>query len=462
MPGREILPYWGVDGHRSTHTMTNHDTGSPFAPHTPTETAAMLAAVGVDSEEELFDIPDDVLFGGEFGIAQRSEQSVIEETEKLLGKNNDLTEFLGRGHYDHYVPSWVDHIADRSEFLTSYTQYQPEIAQGFLQALFEYQSMLVELTGLSVANCSMYDAATALGEAATLASRVRAVTGETVLVPELLDERRREVVENYVSGTELGVESYPMDDGNVDLTALERQMGEDIALLYAETPTVRGTIEEQLTELGQLAHATDALFCLGTDIVALGLLEEPASVGADIVVGEAGSLGLPMSYGMGLGLFACRERFLRQVPGRLVGASEDTTDRRAYTLTLQTREQHIRRERATSNICTNQAWVALRTAMCVASLGPDGLIELANDCVRGAKELAEELDAVEGISAPVHDRHHFREFVARVQDAPEIRAQLETHGFAVHAIDDHHLQVCTTETNAGERDRFVAAMEEVV
>lgn len=462
MPGREILPYWGVDGHRSTHTMTKHDTGSPFAPHTPTETAAMLDAVGVDSEEELFDIPDEVLFDGEFGITQRSEQSVIEEAKELLGENDDLTEFLGRGHYDHYVPSWVDHIADRSEFLTSYTQYQPEIAQGFLQALFEYQSMLAELTGLSVANCSMYDAATALGEAATLASRVRAVTGETVLVPELLDERRREVVANYVSGTELSVESYPMDDGNVDLTALERQMDEDVALLYAETPTVRGTIEEQLTELGQLAHATDSLFCLGTDVVALGLLEEPASIGADIVVGEAGSLGLPMSYGMGLGLFACRERFLRQVPGRLVGASKDATDRRAYTLTLQTREQHIRRERATSNICTNQAWVALRTAMCVASLGPDGLIELANDCVRGAKELAEELDALNGVSAPVHDRHHFREFVARVKNAPEIRAQLEERGLAVHAIDDHHLQVCTTETNAGERDQLVGAMEEIV
>lgn len=461
MPGREILPYWSVDGYRSTHTMTNHDTASPFAPHTPDETAAMLAAVGVDSEEELFDIPDEVLFDGELGIAQRSEQSVIDETKAVLGENSDLAEFLGRGHYDHYVPSWVDHVADRSEFLTSYTQYQPEIAQGFLQALFEYQSMLVELTGLPVANCSMYDAATALGEAATLASRARATTGETVLVPELLDAGRREVVENYVAGTDMRVESYPMADGNTDVTALERRMDDDVALLYAETPTVRGTIEEQLTELGRLAHATDALFCLGTDVVALALLEEPASVGADVVVGEAGSLGLSTSYGMGLGLFACRERFLRQVPGRLVGASEDATDRRAYTLTLQTREQHIRRERATSNICTNQAWVALRTAMCIASLGPDGLVELANDCVKGAQELAGKLDAIDGVSAPVHDRHHFREFVARVRAAPEMRTKLEERGFAVHAVDDHLLQVCTTETNADERDRLVAAMEEL-
>lgn len=441
--------------------MNRNNTGSPFAPHTPSETAAMLDAVGADSEEGLFDIPEEVLFEGEFGIDQQSEQSVRKEIDALFRANTDLTEFLGRGHYDHYVPSWVDHLADRSEFLTSYTQYQPEIAQGFLQALFEYQSMLVELTGLPVANCSMYDAATALGEAATLATRVREATGETVLIPELLHDNRRAVLENYVAGTDLTVESYPMDDANADLTTLEDRM-DGVVLLYAENPTIRGTIEEGLSDLASLAHTNDALFCLGTDIVALALLCEPASVGADVVVGEAGSLGLPMSYGMGLGLFACREEFLRQVPGRLVGASEDTTDRRAYTLTLQTREQHIRRERATSNICTNQAWVALRTAMHVASLGPDGLVDLANDCVRNVRELATELDAIDGVQAPVHDRHHFRECVARTdRSAEEIATELETHGFAVHAIDDHLLQVCTTETNATECDGLLEAMEVV-
>lgn len=443
-------------------TMNNHDTGSPFAPHTSAETAAMLDAIGVDSEADLFDIPEEVLFDGEFAISQQSEQSVIAETATMLGANDDLTEFLGRGHYDHYVPSWVDHLADRSEFLTSYTQYQPEVAQGFLQALFEYQSMLVELTGLPVANCSMYDAATALGEAATLATRVRQTTGETILVPELLHDNRRAVLENYVSGTDLSIESYPMDDANADLTALDQRVNEDVALLYAETPTVRGTIEEQLTDIGQIAHENDALFCLGSDVVALALLQEPASVGVDVVVGEAGSLGLPTSYGMGLGLFACRETFLRQVPGRLVGASEDTTERRAYTLTLQTREQHIRRERATSNICTNQAWIALRTAMHIASLGPDGLCDLANECVADARTLATELDGIDGVHAPVHNRHHFREFVARTdRTAHEVADGLETHGFAVHAIDEHLIQVCTTETNAEERERFVTALEAV-
>lgn len=437
--------------------------GSPFAPHTTEETTAMLEAVGVESEAELFDIPAEVQFDRTYGIDGLSEQEAIAAIESLFESNENLTEFLGRGHYDHYVPSWVDHIADRSEFLTSYTQYQPEIAQGFLQALFEYQSMLVELTGLPVANCSMYDAGSALGEAATLAARLRAATGDVVLVPELLHNGRRAVLENYVAGTDLSVESYPMDDANADLDGLSDRIDDDVALVYAESPTVRGTIEEGLEEISQLAHANDALFCLGTDIVALALLSEPAGVGADIVVGEAGSLGLPTSYGMGLGLFACREAFLRQVPGRLVGASEDTTGRRAYTLTLQTREQHIRRERATSNICTNQAWVALRTAMCVAHLGPDGLLELANDCVSGARELAEVLDGIDGVRAPVHDRHHFREFVARTdRDACALAAELENNGYAVHTIDNQLVQICTTETNEQERDGLIAAVEEVM
>ena len=180
----------------------------------------MLDAVGVESEEALFDIPEAVRFEGDLGIEPRGERELRGELASLLDGNDDLTEFLGRGHYDHYVPSMVDHLSDRSEFLSSYTQYQPEVAQGFLQALFEYQSMLVELTGLPIANCSMYDAASALGEAATLALRSRSVSGTRILVPEQLQSGRREVLENYLTGTDAVVESYPMDDGNVDIDAL--------------------------------------------------------------------------------------------------------------------------------------------------------------------------------------------------------------------------------------------------
>ncbi|MFC6726098.1 glycine dehydrogenase, partial [Halobium palmae] len=258
--------------------------GTPFAPHTPAETRTMLDAVGVDAEEDLFDIPESVAFEGEFGIDPRSERDVREEVRSLLGKNRELTEFLGRDHYAHYVPSAVDHLADRAEFLTSYTQYQPEITQGFLQALFEYQSLLVELTGLPVANCSMYDAATALGEAARLADRVRGFDGDRVLVPEdrFLRSGKRAVLENYVDGTDLSVETYPFDDGNVDRDALAETLDEDAAMVYVENPSVRGTIEEGLREVGELAADDGALFCLGSDVLALALLQEPANVGADV------------------------------------------------------------------------------------------------------------------------------------------------------------------------------------
>ncbi|QSW99252.1 aminomethyl-transferring glycine dehydrogenase subunit GcvPA [Haloterrigena alkaliphila] len=441
----------------------SHATGSPYAPHTDAERSRMLEEVGAESVEDLFDIPAAVEFDGEFGIDARSERETRRLVRSILGRNDDLTELLGRGHYGYYVPSLVDHLADRSEFLTSYTQYQPEVSQGFLQALFEYQSLLVELTGLEVANCSMYDAATALGEAATLAERVRDTTGYRVLVPDLLLEGRRSTLENYVAGTDLAVEAYPTDDANVDLAALEDLIDEECVMVYAENPTVRGTIEEGLESVGDLAAENDALFVLGSDPIALSVLQRPADVGADVVVGDASVLGLPTSYGMGLGLFATTEDYLRQVPGRLVGASEDATDRRAYTLTLQTREQHIRRERATSNICTNQAWVALRTAMHAAYLGPSGMVDLANRGVTRAADLAERLDDIVGVKAPVHDRHHLREFVVRIdQPAPAIAADLEKRGFAVHVLGDHAIQVCVAGVPDERLERFVAAFEEVV
>jgi glycine dehydrogenase subunit 1 len=455
------LPLGSYHDTRGT-TMTRTTRGSPYAPHTAAETEAMLAAVGADDEADLFDIPESVAFDGEFGIDPKGEHETVRAVRRLLDRNDDLTEFLGRGHYEHYVPALVDHLASRQEFLTSYTQYQPEVAQGFLQALFEYQSLLVELTGLDVANCSMYDAATALGEAATLSQRVRSVSGERLLVPETLREGKRAVLEQYATGPGLSVEAYPTAEGNVDVEGLADRLDDEVAMVYAETPTVAGTIEESLDAVGDLADDHDALYVVGSDPVALALLERPADVGADVVVGEAATLGVGTAYGTGMGMFATRERFLRQVPGRLVGVGEDRTDRRAFTLTLQTREQHIRKERATSNICTNQAWVALRAAIHAATLGPDGLVELAEDCVRLAAETAERLDRVDGVSAPVHDRHHFREFQARTdQPAAAVADDLAEEGFAVHAVADHRIQVCVTDANEPAVDGLVAAVEEV-
>jgi glycine dehydrogenase subunit 1 len=435
---------------------------SPYAPHTAEETTAMLAAVGAEDVESLFDVPESVRFNGEFGIEPRSERAVRREVRHTLQRNDDLVEVLGRGEYDHYVPSVVDHLADRGEFLTAYTQYQPEVQQGFLQALFEFQSIVVELTGLGVANCSLYDAATALGEAALLSARVRETDGDRVLVPDSLYDRRRAVLERYLEGPGLGVEAYATEDGQVDPAALSGRL-DDAVMVYAETPAPDGPVETNLAAVGDRVADRDALFCVGSDPVALSVLEPPAAAGADVVVGDASVLGLGRSYGTGLGMFAAREAHLRQVPGRLVGATTDREGRRSYTLTLQTREQHIRRERATSNVCTNQAWLALRTAIHAAWLGPDGLVDLARRSVERASDLAARLDDVVGARAPVHDGTPFREFlVATDQSAPAVADDLRERGFAVHVVGDHRLGVCPVGLDDATVDRFVAAFEEVV
>lgn len=436
--------------------------GSPFAPHTEAETRAMLDAVDVESVEELFDIPADIAFDDRLDIPARTEREVVREVEGVLDRTDELTGLLGRGHYDHYVPAIVDDIAGRSEFLTSYTQYQPEASQGYLQALFEYQSMIVELTGLDVANCSLYDAATALGEAATFADRLRWTDGDTVLVPANLHPARQSVLENYCAGPGLAVETYSTADATADLDGLADRVGEDTLMVYAESPTIRGAIEPDLDAIGEIAGEHDAAFAIGTDPIALALLQRPADVGADVVVGDAGVLGLPAAFGTGLGLFATRDEYVRQVPGRLVGATEDADATRAFALTLVTREQHIRRERATSNICTNQAWVALRAAIHAAWLGADGLLELAETAVTRPREVARRLDAIEGVTAPTHDRHHFREFAFTVGDAPAVAAGLLEEGYAVHVLDEETLQAAVINRPESVLDDFVAAVEEVV
>jgi glycine dehydrogenase subunit 1 len=434
----------------------------PYVTHSGAERAEMLDAVGVADPDELFDVPDAVRFDGDYGIEARSERATRAAVADLLDESADLTEFLGGGHYDHYVPSVVDRLSRRSEFLTSYTQYQPEVAQGFLQALFEFQSLVVELTGLDVANCSMYDRATALGEAALLADRVRETSGETVLVPESLPGRVRSVLDNYTDGPDIEVATYPMAAGRIDVDGLATRIDDDVSMVYAATPNAWGVVEPALDPVGDLADDHDALFCAGADAVALSVLEPPATHGADVVVGDASVLGLSTAYGMGLGLFACREAFLRQVPGRLVGASEDDAGNRAYTLTLQTREQHIRRERATSNICTNQAWLALRAAIHAAWLGPDGLVDLAEECVTGIAAACERIDALEGFDAPVYDGHHFREaLVDTAAPASDVVDHCRHAGVALRTVEDggeERLAVCVTDTNRERVDELVDAL----
>lgn len=450
-------------GDRTDGITDTAPSGSPYAPSAGEDVEVMLDAIGVESVEDLFDIPDSIRFEDEIGINPSSEQQIKRELQQTLQQNASQISFLGRNHYSHYIPSIVDSLSLRSEFITSYTQYQPEITQGFLQVLFEYQSLLAELTGLEIANSSMYDSATALGEAARLSNRLRQVTGTQVLVPEYIRNEDLAVLQNYIRGTDLSIELVETLDGTITLDALEDALSEDVVMLYAENPTVDGLIEEHLDDIGALADDHDAVFCLGSDLVALSLLQQPADVGADVVIGDASVLGLPPANGMGLGIFACREEFLRQVPGRLVGASQNEDGDRAYTLTLQTREQHIRRERATSNICTNQAWVALRTAIHASSLGPGGLISLAEECHQLAETTASDLDDIDGISAPVRDGPHFREFRASVDgDAQALSDSLRERGLSVHAPSDDEIQVCVSDRNRHEIETLVAAVREVV
>ncbi|WP_251329040.1 aminomethyl-transferring glycine dehydrogenase subunit GcvPA [Haloplanus pelagicus] len=434
----------------------------PYVTHSEAERSEMLDAVGVADPDDLFDIPDSVRFDDDYGIEAHSERETRAAVGDILDESADLTEFLGGGHYDHYVPSVVDQLSLRGEFLTSYTQYQPEIAQGFLQALFEFQSLVVELTGLGVANCSMYDRATALGEAALLADRVRATDGDRVLVPDDLPDRVRSVLDNYTDGPDIAVDTYPTSGGTVDVDGLADRIDGTTSMVYAATPNARGVLETELDAVGDLAEDHDALFCVGSDAVALSVLEPPAAYGADVVVGDASVLGLPTTYGMGLGLFACREEFLRQVPGRLVGAGEDGADNRAYTLTLQTREQHIRRERATSNICTNQAWLALRAAIHATWLGPDGLVDLAEECVTGIADACERIDALDGFEAPVYDGHHFREALVETDAPADVVDHCRHAGIALRTVEDggeERLAVCVTDTNRDRVDDLIDALD---
>lgn len=437
--------------------------GSPYAANDDARVKSMLDEIGVADVEELFDIPESVRFEGEFGIDGATEQEVKREVGETLSKNADIVEFLGRGHYSHYVPSLVDHLSLRSEFITSYTQYQPEISQGFLQVLFEFQSIVSELTGMDIANCSMYDAATSLGEAVTLAHRVRDASGSEVLIPDYVREERVEVVKNYTQGVDIEIQRLQTTDGMIDPEALEQALTDETLLVYVENPTAEGVIEEHLTDVGELLAERETLFCVGSDLVALSLLQDPGEVGADVVVGNGAVLGLPKSYGMNMGIFACRDDFLRQIPGRLVGSSEDADGSRAYTLTLQTREQHIRRERATSNICSNQAWVALRAAIHAVSLGPEGLVSLADQCAEFPEQLAEKIDSIEGVSAPVHDAYHFRDFKAELDsDAAEVASELSEKGFAVHDLDEQTIQISVTEQNQHMTTEFATALAEVM
>ncbi|MGD2142532.1 MAG: aminomethyl-transferring glycine dehydrogenase subunit GcvPA, partial [Candidatus Bathyarchaeota archaeon] len=406
------------------------------------------------------------------------EIEVREEVTGLLERNWKFRSppFLGGGVWPHYVPAVVDEIVHRAEFLTSYTPYQPEISQGMLQSIFEYQSLICELTGMEVANASMYDWATALGEAARMASRL---TGRSrILVPSLISPRRLKVLTAYTEPAEIEVITidYNKISGQLDLEDLKEKIDDEIAAVYIENPSYLGFVEEEVDAVAEIAHDSKALFVVGVDPISLGLIRPPGDYEADIVVGEGQPLGNHMNYGGPLlGIMACRadRMIMRQLPGRLIGVTKtEVEDRRAFTMTLQTREQHIRREKATSNICSNQALNALASAVYLSLLGPHGIKELSELVAVRARYAIRRIGELPGVRAPIFSSFHFKEFTVQFRDksVEEIHRGLldrQLHGGnpLVEEFPDfgESALYCATEMHTKrDIDRLVSAIEEVL
>jgi glycine dehydrogenase subunit 1 len=398
------------------------------------------------------------------------ESELVKHLHAMSAENSNIRDyscFLGAGAYDHYIPSVVDHIILRSEFYTAYTQYQPEISQGYLQALWEYQSMICEITGMEVANASMYDGGTALAEAAMMAC---GATGrDEIVVSGTVHPFYREVLKTY--GIDRGYKfrdiGYADADGITDMTLLEKTVSDTTAAVIIQSPNFFGNIEE-LKAIAEIAHKKGALLVASVDPISLGILESPGRLGADVVVGEGQGMGLPISYGGPyLGFFAVTAKLMRKMPGRLIGQTADAQGRRGFVLTLQSREQHIRREKATSNICSNEALCALSAAVYLATVGKKGYCETAGQCLQKAHYAYRSLMEIRGVEA-VFSAPFFKEFVVQL-DKPvkQVNSELLVDGI-IGGLDlgryypelHNCMLICVTEKRSkDEIDRLVERME---
>jgi len=397
----------------------------PYLPNSVMEIKEkMMEELGIRSIDDLYsDIPEAMRFKGDLNIpGPYAEEEVKKKVLGLMQKNWSLRcpPFLGGGVWPHYVPAVVDEIVSRSEFLTSYTPYQPEISQGMLQAIFEYQSLVGELVGLEVANSSLYDWSSAVGEAARMASRLTRRDG--VVVPYLMSPQRLAVLKAYTepAGMQVVQVDYDKTTGLLDLEDLKEKVDDQTAAVYIENPSYLGFVEEGVEAIAETAHDSGALFVVGVDPISLGLLRAPGDYDADIVVGEGQPLGNHMNFGGPLlGIFACRNdpKMIRQMPGRLIGLTRTQSgSRRGFTMTLQTREQHIRREKATSNICTNEALCAVAGAVYLSLLGPSGLRDLCEVVSSRAHYAMRRIGELPGVRAPLFNSFHFKEFTVSFRD----------------------------------------------
>jgi glycine dehydrogenase subunit 1 len=443
-----------------------------YIPMTTADREEMLEVIGVETVDELFEaIPEEVRFKGEYDIKQaKSESSLTKELSKLAAKNADsqrYASFLGAGVYDHYKPIIVDHVISRSEFYTAYTPYQPEISQGELQAIFEFQTMICELTGMEIANSSMYDGGTALAEAGTLAA------GHTrkkkILVSETVHPESRDVVLTYAKGQSIEVVTVPQKNGVTDMQKLEEMLDENTAAVLVQYPNFFGQIED-IEKIGELTHAAKGLFVVSSNPLALGVLTPPGKLGADITVGDAQPFGIPESFGgPHCGYFAVTKKLMRKLPGRLVGETVDEDGKRGYVLTLQAREQHIRRDKATSNICSNQALNALAASVAMTALGKMGAQEIAYQNIvktRYAKEAFKKA----GFDVKF-DGAHFNEIVINVKKSvKEVNRYLFDHdiiggydlGLKFENLENHALIAITEQRTKEEIDALVQHTAAVV
>jgi len=443
----------------------------PYIPHSDGDRDAMLAAIGARSIEELFeDVPERVRFPELNLPPLLSEMEARWELEALSSANLTVAEcpsFLGAGAYHHFVPAVVDAVLNRGEFYTAYTPYQPEISQGTLQVIFEYQTMICALTGMEVSNASHYDGATATAEAVITAINVHRLKRRKVVVSPFVHPEYRAVVRTYTQGMGLTIVGDE-DGGSAGLTDL---LDEDTACLIVQYPDFLGRIED-LSDLAEAAHATGALFIVVTDPIALGLLKPPGEFGADIVVGEGQGLGAGLNFGGPyLGFFAVRKKYARKMAGRIVGQTVDAEGERGFVLTLSTREQHIRRERATSNICSNQGLVVLAAAVYMAALGKCGIRQVAELCYHKAHYAQRRIGEIDGFSV-IDDQPFFKEFVVRCpKPVEEINRYLLEEWGIVGGYDlgrdyahlQGHMLLCVTEVNSrDEIDVLVEALEEVM
>ncbi|QXE00409.1 aminomethyl-transferring glycine dehydrogenase subunit GcvPA [Terribacillus sp. DMT04] len=409
-----------------------------YLPMTEQDKKDMLQTIGVMDTEALFaDIPDAVRLKKPLQIKEPKSEGELKAELAILANQNVTMKthasFLGAGVYDHYIPSIVDHVISRSEFYTAYTPYQPEISQGELQAIFEFQTMIAELTGMDVANSSMYDGGTALAEAATLSA------GHTkkkkIIVSEAVHPESRQVIDSYCRGQHLEVVTIPHQDGVTDLEALQEAIDEETASVIVQYPNFFGQVEALADIRTMLDTQPKAMMVVSSNPLALGFLTPPGNFGADIVVGDTQVFGIPAQFGgPHCGYFASSAKLMRKLPGRLVGQTKDEEGRRGFVLTLQAREQHIRRDKATSNICSNQALNALASSVAMSALGKQGLADMAYLNVQKAQYMKKQLEA-HGLEIVFH-HSFFNEIVFKVTG--DIQA-LQDHLLAQGFIGGYHL-----------------------